>query len=301
MSNNVLVDLSDALASAAEQAGKATVLVNARRRLPGSGVAYAGDLILTADHILEREEEITILAADGTETAAKLAGRDPGSDLALLRLERSALTAATPAPDKARIGQLALVLGRPSEEGLQASLGVISAIGGPLRTGQGALLERYIRTDAISYPGFSGGPLVDASGQVLGINTSGLARGMPLTIPTELAWQVAASLAAHGHVRRAYLGIRSQSVEVPASAQKGLKREQAEGLLIVGVEADSPASGGELMVGDILVGIAGSPVRNHDELYAQLSEARIGVSTPIELLRAGQPKVVKVTVGERKP
>jgi S1-C subfamily serine protease len=301
MSNNILVELSDALASAAEQAGKATVLVNARRRLPGSGVVYAANFILTADHILEREEEITIVTADGTETAAKLAGRDPGSDLALLRLERPASSLAAPAPEGARIGQLALALGRPSEEGLQASLGVISAIGGPLRTGGGGLLERYIRTDAISFPGFSGGPLVDASGQVLGINTSGLARGLPLTIPSGLAWQVASSLAAHGHMRRAYLGIRSQSVEIPASAQKGLKREQAEGLLIVGVEADSPASGGDLMVGDILVGIAGSPVRNHDELYTQLSEERIGTATPIELLRAGQPKVVKITVGERKP
>jgi S1-C subfamily serine protease len=301
MSNNVLVELSDALASAAEQAGGATVLVNARRRLPGSGVVYAADSILTADHILEREEDITVLMADGTEIPAKLAGRDPGSDLALLHLDHPTSTSATPAPEGARIGQLALVLGRPSAEGLQASLGVVSAIGGPLRTGGGGMLERYIRTDAISYPGFSGGPLVDASGRVLGINTSGLARGMPLTIPAAVAWQVAGSLAAHGHIRRAYLGIRSQPVEIPAATQKGLKREQAVGLLIVGVETDSPASSGDLIVGDILVGISGSPVTNHDELYSQLNEDRIGKPTPVEILRAGQPKVVKVTVGERKP
>jgi len=301
MAKNVLVELSEALASAAEQAGAATVLVNARRRLPGSGIVYGADLILTADHIVEREEDITVLAADGTEIAAKLAGRDPGSDLALLRLEKATSATAEPASEPARIGQIALVLGRPSAEGLQASLGVVSAIAGPVRTGRGGMLERYIRTDAISYPGFSGGPLVDASGKVLGINTSGLARGMPLTIPADLAWQVADSLAAHGHVLRGYLGIRSQPVEIPAAAQKALKREQEVGLLIVGVEADSPAFTADLMVGDILVGIAGSPVTNSDELYSHLNEERIGKATPIELLRAGQPKTVKVTVGERKP
>lgn len=300
MAKNVLVELSEALASAAEQAGGATVLVNARRRLPGSGIVYAADLILTADHIVEREEDITVLLADGTEIPAKLAGRDPGSDLALLRLEHATATTAASASEPARIGQLALVLGRPSGEGLQASLGVVSAIGGPVRTGRGGMLERYIRTDAISYPGFSGGPLVDASGRVLGINTSGLARGMPLTIPADLAWQVAGALAAHGHILRGYLGIRSQPVEIPAAAQKALKREQAIGLLIVGVEADSPASSGDLMVGDILVGIAGSPVADHDELYSHLNEEWIGKSTPIEILRAGQHKVVHVTVGERK-
>jgi len=300
MAKNVLVELSEALANAAEQAGGATVLVNARRRLPGSGIVYAADLILTADHIVERDEDITVLLADGTDIPAKLAGRDPGSDLALLRLEHAAAAIAAPASEAARVGQLALVLGRPGSEGLQASLGVVSAIGGPVRTGRGGMLERYIRTDAISYPGFSGGPLVDASGKVLGINTSGLARGMPLTIPADLAWQVAGSLAAHGHVLRGYLGIRSQPVEIPAAGQKALKREQAIGLLIVGVEADSPASSGDLMVGDILVGVAGAPVTDHDELYSHLSAEWIGKATPIELLRAGLPKVVNVTVGERK-
>ena len=299
MSQNVLVELSDALADAAEKAGKSTVLVNARRRMPASGVAYAADLILTADHVLEREEDIKVILPDGAEVSAKVAGRDAGSDLAVLRLERPAATAAEPTQSPARLGQLALVLGRPSPEGLEASLGTVSAIGGPIRTGRGGMLERYIRTDSISYPGFSGGPLVAADGTVLGINTSGLARGSAITIPADIAWQIAETLVNHGRIRRGYLGIRSQPVEIAEQFQKSLQREQGTGLLIVGIENDSPAAKGGLMVGDILVGVAGTAVDHHDELFARLNGDTVGRPTPVEILRGGQPQTVNVVVGER--
>src|SRR6266511_3138192 len=170
MSSNVLVELSDALADAAEKAGKATVLVNARRRMPASGIVYASDLILTADHIIEREDGIKVILGDGAEVSARIAGRDAGSDLAVLKLERATGTVAEATKSPARLGQLALVLGRPSPNGIEASLGTVSAIGGPIRTGRGGMLEKYIRTDSISYPGFSGGPLVAAAGTVLGVN-----------------------------------------------------------------------------------------------------------------------------------
>jgi S1-C subfamily serine protease len=299
MSQNVLVELSDALADAAEQAGKATVLVNARRRMPASGVAYAADLILTADHILEREEDIKVMLGDGMEIPARIAGRDAGSDLAVLRLDRPAATAAALTPSPARLGQIALVLGRPSPDGIEASLGTVSAIGGPIRTARGGMLERYIRTDSISYPGFSGGPLVAADGTVLGINTSGLARGAAITIPADLAWKTAEMLVSHGRIRRGYLGIRSQTVELPAVAQTVLRREQASALLIVGVEKDSPASRGGLMVGDILVGVAGVPVMHHDELFRRLDGDVAGKPAPIEILRGGQPQTLNVPIGER--
>src|SRR5512145_1015454 len=242
MSKNVLVELSDALADAAEKAGKATVLVNARRRMPASGIVYASDLVLTADHIVEREEDIKVTLADGTELPAKLAGRDGGSDLAVLKLERAVDQIAELTKTPARLGQLALVLGRPTADGIEASLGTVSAIGGPIRTGRGGMLERYIRTDSISYPGFSGGPLVAADGSVLGLNTSGLTNGAAITIPADVAWKVAETLVRHGRVKRGYLGVRSQTVEIGAASQKTLKREQATGLLILGVESDSPAS-----------------------------------------------------------
>jgi S1-C subfamily serine protease len=299
MSNNVLIELSDALADAAEKAGKATVLVNARRRMPASGIAYASDLILTADHIVEREEDIKVRLADGTEVSAKVAGRDAGSDLAVLRLERAAATVADMTKSPARLGQIALVLGRPSADGIEASLGTVSAIGGPIRTGRGGMLERYIRTDSISYPGFSGGPLVAADGTVLGINTSGLSNGGAITIPADIAWKIADALVTHGRIKRGYLGIRSQTVEIPSASEKSLKRDQATGLLIVGVENDSPASKGGFIVGDILVAVAGVPVLHHDELFTRLDGDVAGKSTPIEILRGGQPQTLNVQVGER--
>ena len=299
MSSNVLVELSDALADAAEKAGKATVLVDARRRLPASGIVYASDLVLTADHIVEREEGIKVILADGAEISAKVAGRDPGSDLAVLKLERSVSEVAEATKSPARLGQLALVLGRPTSNGIEASLGTVSAIGGPIRTGRGGMLERYIRTDSISYPGFSGGPLVAADGTVLGINTSGLTNGAAITIPADIAWGIADTLLKHGRIRRGYLGIRSQPVEISETLQKALKREQASGLLIVGTENDSPASKGGLIVGDILVGVAGEPVLHHDELFTRLNGDVVGKSTPIDVLRGGQPQTVNVVVGER--
>jgi S1-C subfamily serine protease len=211
------------------------------------------------------------------------------------------VTPAEAAPEPARIGQLALALGRPSAEGIQASLGVVSALGGPVRTGRGGLLEQYLRTDTVPYPGFSGGPLIDASGRVLGLNTSGLAHGgVSLTIPVSLAWSVAEALKRHGHVRRGYLGVRSQPTTLPAVQQAVLGREQAAGLLLVGVEDGGPAAQAGLLVGDILVGLAGEPLTDPDELLARLSGDIIGQSVPLEILRGGQPLVISVKIGERK-
>ena len=299
MSTNILVDLSSALADAAAKAGASTVLVNARERMPSSGIAIQPDLVLAADHTIEREEDIKVILSDGTELSARIAGRDPGSDLAVLRLERPAATPAEPVKEESRVGQIVLAIGRPAPEGIQASLGVISAIAGPVHTGSGGVLERYIRTDTTPFPGFSGGPLVDSSGRVVGLNTSGFGRGAAITIPADLAWKTAETLVAHGHVQRGYLGIRSQAVEIPVSSQKALGRDQATGLLLVGVESDSPAGKGGLMVGDILVGIAGHPVSDHDQLMAHLGGSVVGQPTPLEVLRGGQPVTVNVTVGER--
>ena len=298
--NNLLVDLSNAMAEAVERASAFTVLVDARRRMPASGIAYASDLVLTADHIIEREDEIQLILPDGSQVQASLAGRDPGNDLALLRLKKSGLVPAEPAPRPARVGQLALAVGRPSSEGIQASLGVVSAIGGPVRTGQGGLLEQYLRTDTVPYPGFSGGPLIDSSGLVLGLNTSGLAQGVALTIPAALAWKTAEALAKHGSVRRGFLGIRSQPVDLARPQQQALGRDQTVGLLLVGVEDDSPAAKAGLLVGDILIGLDGEPITDPDQLLARLVGEIVGKPTPVEILRGGQRQTIPVTIGERK-
>jgi S1-C subfamily serine protease len=298
--NNPLIALSNAMAEAVERAGAFTVLVDARRRMPASGIAYTTELVLTADHIIEREDEINLLLPDGSQVSASLAGRDPGNDLALLRLKKSGLIPAEPTPKPARVGQLALAVGRPSSEGIQASLGVVSAIGGPVRTGQGGLLEQYLRTDTVPYPGFSGGPLIDTTGRVLGLNTSGLAQGVALTIPAALAWKTAEALAKHGSVRRGFLGIRSQPVDLAKSQAQALGREQSVGLLLVGVEEDSPASKAGLMVGDILTGLGGESITDPDQLLAHLVGEIVGKPTPVEILRGGQRQSIPVTIGERK-
>jgi S1-C subfamily serine protease len=295
--SNILVELSNSMAAATEKAAASTVSVNARRRMPASGIAFAPDLILTADHVIEHEEGITVLLANGTEATAKLAGRDPGSDLAVLRLEKERTTPAEPAK-QASIGQLVLALGRPSPEGIEASLGVVSAMGGPVRTPQGSL-DKYIRTDTTPYPGFSGGPLVDAEGKVVGVNTSGFGRGVTLTIPAEYAWKVAEQLARSGSVKRGYLGVRSEAVELTETAQKALNRKQASGLLLVSVERKSPAETGKLIVGDILVGIDGQPVPDHDALFAHLTGEAVGKSIPMQVLRGGELQTFAVEIGAR--
>jgi S1-C subfamily serine protease len=297
---NPLVKFSNAMADAVAKAGAATVLVNARHRLPASGIVYAPDRVVTANHVVELEEGIKVMLEDGTELAASLVGRDPTTDVAVLRLSHAVRSVAEPVTQEARPGQLVLALGRPTPNGIEASLGVVSAVGGPVRSRGGSVLERYLRTDTIAYPGFSGGPLIDAAGDVVGMNTSGLAHGMGLTIPASLVWQLADSLAQHGRVKRGYLGVRSQPVELPDETLQALGRQQALGVLIVGVEKNSPASAGGMMVGDILVSLAGSPVSDPDELVSRLSGSIVGSPTQVEILRGGQKKILTILIGERK-
>ena len=297
---NVFVEISKAMADAVNNAGNSVVLVNARRRRPSSGIAYASDLVLTAEHAVERDENISVVLSDGEEVSVEVAGRDPGSDLALMKLAEGKLTPANTVLEEPGVGELVLALGRPTPSGIEASLGVISAVDGPVHSRRG-MIDRFIRTDAIPLPGFSGGALINADGLVVGINTSGLSHGMLVSIPSPVAWKTAESLAEHGSVKRGYLGIQSQFVELPAASQEALGREQAGGLLLTHIEEGSPSADSDLMVGDIIVGVAGSPVPNHDTLLVKLSGDVVGKSTPIEVLRGCQPQSVDVVIGERKP
>jgi S1-C subfamily serine protease len=296
---NPLMALSDAMAAAVDQAGEATVLVNGRARMPASGIGFGEDLVLTANHVVEREEDLTVMLPAGREVAAAVAGRDSRTDLAVLRLAEAGLVVARQAEHPARVGQIALALGRPTPGGIQASLGVISAVGGA--NFHGRMPENFIRTDAIPYPGFSGGPLINAAGEVLGLNTSGLARGMSLAIPADFAWHVAQMLVDHGSIQRGYLGIRSQLVEISTVMQSALGRSQETGLLVMGVEPESPAEKGGLLIGDIVVGLAGDPVSEHEQLVSGLIGDVVGQPVQVEVLRGGQPLTVTVTVGVQQP
>lgn len=296
---NPLTDFSNGLASAVEKGGASTVLVDARKRYPASGIAYSQDLILTADHIVTREENIKVLLPDGRTFDATIAGRDPGSDLALLRLPEKVLTPAQTSDD-VKVGQLVLALGRPNSEGIQASWGIVTSINGPTRTFRGGLLDEYIRTETTPYPGFSGGPLINTKGEVLGLNTSGLTHGSSLTIPVKVAWRIAEALAKHGTVKRGYLGVRTQPVEIPETARKILKREQNHGLLVLWLEEGGPAEKGGLLVGDILVAVDSQTVSDPDDLFSTLGSDTVGKGIAVEILRGGRPETIQVTVGERK-
>ncbi len=295
-SPEILRALSGGMADAVEKAGRSVVRVNSRRRRGASGLLYDADKVLMADHSLQREEGISVETGDGHKLPARILGRDPASDLALLEVEGLEGKAATPVEEAARVGQISLAVGRPGE-GLRASFGVVSAVGGPLRTGRGTMMECYVQTDATPYPGFGGGPLIDVSGNVLGIITAGMMRGIMLAVPADVAWQVAETLRSQGHVKRGYLGILSQPVRLPAAQRT---EGRSRGLLIVGVEEDSPAGRGGLLVGDILVGIAGEYVEDTDELQALLTGERVGREVGVEVIRGGEARTVRVTVGQRE-
>jgi serine protease DegQ len=296
---STLTEFSEGLSAAVEKAGAGTILVDSRKRYPASGIAYAEDLVLTADHVVTREENINVILPDGKNLAATIAGRDPGSDLALLRLAEKALIAAN-ISDAVKVGQLVLALGRPNTKGMQASWGIVTSINGPTRTFRGGMLDEYILTETTPYPGFSGGPLINTEGEVLGLNTSGLTRGSSLTIPVKVAWQVAEALAKHGSVKRGYLGVRTQPVEIQEAARQTLQREQDHGLLVLWLEEGGPAANSGLLVGDILVAVGGQPVSDPDNLFAALGSDTVGNTVEVEILRGGRPETVNVTVGERK-
>jgi S1-C subfamily serine protease len=294
---NLLKTLSNQMADAVEHVEPALVLVNGRPRQPASGIVYAENLVLTADHVLEREEDLTIHTHDKRTLTAQFVGRDLATDLAVLRVADLGLAKAPMASEAARVGQLVMAVGRSPSEGPMASVGIISAVGGPLRTGRGATLERYIRTDATPYPGFSGGPLIDSQGAVLGITTTGLVSGVALAIPASIATSIAEILAQQGYIKRGYLGISSQQVQLPPAQRAG--RTQEQGLLIVKVDDDSPAQKGGILLGDILIALDGQAIDDAEELRVLLSSNRVGKTIPVEVIRGGKLETLQVTVGQR--
>ncbi|NWJ46658.1 MAG: trypsin-like peptidase domain-containing protein [Chloroflexi bacterium] len=294
---NLLKTLSNQLADAVALVSPALVQVNGRQRQSASGVVFAPDLIMTADHVLEREDNITIVTHDGRTLEAAFVGRDISTDLAVLKVSDLNISPANVATEDARVGQLALAIGRP-DGNVMASSGIVSAVGGPLRFRSGGTLEKYLQTDATPYPGFSGGPLIDVEGLVLGILTTGLARGVTLSIPASIALASASTLSQQGYIKRGYLGISSQAVEIPAAQRAG--REQEHGLLIVRVDADTPAAGGGMLLGDILLSLDGQKVDSVEDLQALLTGERVGKAVAVEVIRGGQLQTLTVTIGQRK-
>jgi S1-C subfamily serine protease len=294
----VLAALSDDLAGAVERAARSTVAIHARRRIPSSGTAWRPGVIVAASHTIAREDEISLTLPDGRTAPATLVGRDETTDLAVLRTE-AALTPVERADAGAlRVGNLVLAVGRPGQS-VTASLGVLSAVGAEWRTWQGGRIDRFLRLDLSIYDGFSGGPLVEAGGRALGLNTSGLARGMALTIPGSTVDHVADQILSGGRLTRGYLGLASQPVRLPEGLRQVLKLGSDFGLVIVNVEPDGPADRAGVLLGDILVALDGAPVSEPADVLAALGPDRVGRPIAARLLRAGQPTEVTITVGSR--
>ncbi len=294
---SVLSDFSQNLATVVENAGAGIVRVEARPRLPASGIVWSADgVIVTAHHIVEEEDNIGIGLPDGRTATAKLVGRDPTTDLAVLRSDATGLTPRGWADvNTLKVGHIVLALGRPGQK-VMATLGIISALGDSWRTPAGGRLERYLQTDVVMYPGFSGGPLVEANGQFIGLNTSSLLRGVSLTVPAATMQQVVQTLLTKGKVSRGYLGIGAQPARLPTNIAQQLNQET--GLLLVSVEPGGPADKAGLFLGDVVTGIAGQPVRHLDDLLGALTSDRVGTSVPVRIVRGGAVRDVNVTVGE---
>ena len=299
-SSGVLASLSNDLAAAVAQAGQSVVAVHGRRRFPASGLAWREDLVVTASHVLERDTDLTVTTPDGTERAARLVGRDNGSDLAVLSTPEAGLVAAVRSVGgPLNAGELALAVGRPGTPQPIASLGAVSSSGGAWRTAQGGLLDAYIRADVAMLPGLSGGALVDVNGRLLGMLSAYLAGGDPVAIPTATIDGIVERILGGGSVRRAYLGVSSQPVELQQFLRDRLALEQSSGLMLLGLEPGAPAERDGLLPGDILLAIAGRTIEDGEALQMALGPAAVGTPTPIRIIRGGELREISVVPAPR--
>lgn len=297
-----LQQYSDELAAVVARVTRSVVRVEARQRIAGTGVVWSSDgAIVTADHVVEREENIRVVF-DGSTYEAQLAGRDPTSDLAVLRIQGATLTAAEIAGGKSlKQGNLVFAVGRPWGEEAIVSGGIVSAMG---RFGRGngwgnPFREGLIHTDVTLYPGFSGGPLADASGRVVGINSSVLGRDLSLAIPSETVARIAEQLLKEGRVQRGYLGIGVQKIPLQESLAKKLGLSQETGLVVLQVESDTSADRAGVLPGDILVGLDGTPIARVRELHRWLATETGGREIKARVIRGGELREVPITIGLR--
>jgi S1-C subfamily serine protease len=291
-----LLSLSNELAGAVERIAPSIVAVNARRRLPSTGIHWRPGFVVTAEHTVRAEDGLTVETPDGRSHPATLIGRDAGTDLAVLKTSDLDGPPAPRGDDGAlRVGHMVLALGY----GPRASWGVISALGPRWRTWRGGEIDRLVRLDLVLYPGFSGGPLVDAAGHVVGVNTSALARDSRLAVPVTTVGRVVDELLRQGHVSRGYLGIGMQPVRLPDGLRAALGLPGDGGLIVVTVEPDGPAARAGLLLGDVLVALDGVPTADLDDVQGRLGGDRIGTTVTALVVRAGARAEVRVTVGER--
>src|SRR5215510_769557 len=302
---SALGQFSEQLVSVVEHAARSIVTVAARPRQPATGILWRAEtatIILTADHVIEREDEINVTLPDKRDVKVQLMGRDSSTDLAALRLtdvDLSPENAPAETSEHLRIGHLVLAIGRPTADGPRVSFGAVSAIDGPHRSWQGNEREGVIYPDVTLYPGFSGGPLVDLAGRVVGMNSSQLTRQNSSALPVATLRRVANALVQHGRVQRGYLGVGTQQAALPAALAHKVGSTQQAALLIITVEPGSPAEQAGLLLGDLLVSQGSQPTTDGATLRAQLGAERLGQMIPAKILRGGEPRDITITVAER--
>lgn len=292
--------LSQELTRLAERSARSVVSLNTRGGFPTSGTVWENGYIVTADHAVHGEDGIIVAFADSTEKPAEIVGRDSGTDIALLKCDTGDRGfARTLEPKNMRPGMLAVALSRNSERSLNASLAVVNAIGGEWRTLAGSAIDNYLRIDVRTYAGFSGGPLVDVEGSLIGINNSRLSRHSVVSVPASTVSKVVAELKEHGKIRRGYLGVATLPVGLDESLGARLGLKQSGGLIVVQVEQGSGADRAGLMQGDILMQVGGTPVGDPEELQQALGAETIGTSVSVRIVRGGALEELAVEVAER--
>ena len=298
MTTDILTPFSNQLADAVAGAVPSVVQVQGRRR-PASGLVYAENVVLTTVRALGREDGLRVRRDDGRAFDAELAGWDPTTSLAVLRVADLQAPAIKPSTLTPRVGHLALVVGRSWSNVATASAGIISVIGGPLPTGRRRAIDQVFRTTAPMHDGFAGGAFLDTAGGLLGVATATAIRGLGVVIPASIAWKTAATVLEHGSLKRGYLGLAGQPVALPESQRGAGETGREQALLVVGVTSQSPAAAAGILVGDVLLEFDGHPIESPEDLLDLLLGDRVGRKVALKVLRGGKAADLTVAVGER--
>ena len=300
MPDKIWAAVSSELATATATAGKSVVAVLGRRH-PSSGILFRPDAIVTASHALRRDDEIAVITAPGQKLKAQLAGRDAGTDIAVLRLEHSldAPPVAWSSTSNLRVGELVLAVGRTWRGNITASSGILSGlVPGPWRTWRNGELDQFIRPDLTLYPGFSGGPLVASSGEFLGLNTAGLHRS-GITIPANTVQRVAAELLEKGAIERPYLGLGMQPVALPESLRNKLNLTASDALMVAHLDVGSPADKAGVLLGDLLIELGSHGLQEIENVHKVLRSAKAGQEIEAKLIRAGAATTLRIKLEAR--
>lgn len=290
--DDVLDAYSRAVTGAVDRVGPAVVGVSqGRRGGVGSGFVFTPDgYVLTNAHVVGKARELETTLLDGSTLTATVVGADPHTDLAVLRMAGGAPAHAELGESRRlRVGQLVVAIGNPLGFSFTVSAGVVSAVGRAMRSGSGRLIEDMIQSDVALNPGNSGGPLVDARGRVIGVNTAIIhgAQGLSFSVPIDTAQWVIGELMREGRVRRSYIGIAGQNRPIDRRLTRALSLDQESGIEVKSVEPGSP-SAGVLAAGDVIVALDGAKVTSIDDVHRRLSAWPAGKQLPLSILRGNK-------------